>query len=457
MTIGMKGHTVQRMKFSLVLGPLLVLATSVGVSRAEPPRTEDVGAVQPARVLDTRTGLGAKAGLLLPGVDLAVDVHPAAGATAVMVNVTAVDAVADGWVKAWPCDEPRPSTSSLNFTPGIVATNAAIVRLASGRICLASSVPVNVVADVTGWFYGTTDFAATSPNRLLDTRITGDPLRGGQERRLKVAGTPGIGASATIAGLNLTVDRPARAGWVVAYPCGQPTDASTVNFGAGEIVANFTLVGLTSGDVCIKSFADVQLVVDTFGWSTGAGRLKLQSPTRLLDTRDAAAWGQGPAPSEGTIALRVAGQAGIPNSADAALLTVTVADATGNGFVVVWPCDQEMPLASTLNTFPSALRSNLTMMKLSVVNGEACLRYVANNHTPTNIIVDAVGWVTGTTERAAGSGCNIPNAAFCETFGQRLRVLGRVLVIWIQCCGVCRGSATSTRVSRCTTTCHGYR
>ena len=95
-----------------------------------------------------------------------------------MVNITAVDAWPDGWVKAWPCDEPRSSTSSLNFTPGIVAANAAIVRLASGRICLASSAPVNVVVDVTGWFFGTTDFAASSPNRLLDTRITGDPLRG---------------------------------------------------------------------------------------------------------------------------------------------------------------------------------------------------------------------------------------------------------------------------------------
>ncbi len=333
-----------------------------------------------------------------------------------MVNITAVDALASGWIKAWPCDEPRSNTSSLNFTPGVVAANAAIVRLASGRICLGSSAPVHVVIDVTGWFFGTTDFAASSPNRLLDTRVSGDPLLAGQERRLKVAGTPGVNSGATIAGLNLTVDRPARSGWVVAYPCGQPTNASTVNFSAGEIVANFTLVGLTSGDVCLKSLQDVQLVVDSFGWSTGSGLLKLQSPTRLLDTRDDVSWGQGPAPSQGTISLRVAGRSGVPNTADAALLTVTVADPTGYGYVAVWPCDQILPLASTINTFPNALRSNLTMVKLSVVNGEACLRYAASNLTPTELIVDAVGWVTGTTIRAEASPCGIAGAAFCETF-----------------------------------------
>ena len=236
-----------------------------------------------------------------------------------MVNITAVDGVQDGWVKAWPCDEPRSSTSSLNFTPGIIAANAAIVRLAGGKVCLASSTAVNLVMDVTGWFFGTTDFSASSPNRLLDTRITGDPLQPGVERRLKVAGTPGINAGAAFAALNLTVDRPPRAGWVVAYPCGQPTNASTVNFSAGEIVANLTLVGLSGGDVCLKSLQATEIVVDSFGWSTSAGTLKVQSPQRLLDTRDNVSWGRGPSPSDGTLHLRVAGRSGVPLTADAAL------------------------------------------------------------------------------------------------------------------------------------------
>jgi hypothetical protein len=405
-----------RPKLSLLLVPVLALGPAVGDLSAAPLRITDVISIQPTRVLDTRLGLGATVGPLLPGVDLSVDMHAPAGATAVMVNLTAVDGVGNGWIKAWPCDEGHPATSSLNFTPVIASANAAIVRLAAGRICLASMVPVQVVVDVTGWYTGTDDITASSPNRLLDTRVTGNPLVAGQERRLKVAGTPGINASASMAALNITVDRPAQAGWVVAYPCDQPTNGSTVNFSAGEIVASFTLVGLSAGDVCLKSLRDVQLVVDSFGWSTGAGRLKVQSPTRLLDTRDNATWGQGPSRAGDTLRLRVAGRAGVPNTADAAVLTVTVANPSGNGFVTVWPCDQPIPTASTINTFPGELRSNLALVKLSVVDGEACLRYSSSNLTPTDLIVDAVGWVTGTAVRASGSPCGISGAAFCETF-----------------------------------------
>ncbi|MGZ4766542.1 MAG: hypothetical protein ACXVH5_09885 [Ilumatobacteraceae bacterium] len=400
-----------------MLIPVLALGISVGDAAALPLPITDVTSVQPTRVLDTRIGLGAKVGPLLPGVNLPVTMNAPAGATSVMVNLTAVDAVDTGWIKAWPCDEGRPSTSSLDFAPGPQASaNAAIVRLAAGRICLASNVSVQMVVDVTGWYTGTSDLTASSPNRLLDTRVTGNPMVGGQERHLKVAGTPGIGANASIAALNFTVDRPTQAGWVVAYPCGQPTNGSTVNFSAGEIVANFTLVGLSGGDVCIKSMVDLQLVVDSFGWSTGTGRLQVQSPTRLLDTRDNATWGLGQAAAQSTIRLRVAGRAGVPNTADAALLTVTVANPSGDGFVTVWPCDQSLPMASTINTFPGELRSNLALVKLSVIDGEACLRYASSNLTPTDLVVDAVGWFTGTAVRAAGPACQISGAAFCETF-----------------------------------------
>ena len=407
------------------LGFLVIPALAAGVAVGPTPsgqaaRPRSVTAVQPTRVLDTRIGLGAPTGPLVAGVHLPVTVPPAAaaGATTAALNLTATDAAADGWLKAWPCDEGEPSTSSLNFTPGRTSANAAFIRLTSGKICLASSQPVQVVIDVTGWYIGTTDFNASSPNRLVDTRVTGNPLIAGKERHVKVAGTAGVSGSATIGALNLTVDRPGRAGYVVAYPCGQNTNGSTVNFSAGETVANFTLVGLTGGDVCIAASTDVQLIVDSFGWSTGSGQLKVQAPTRLLDTRDPATFGIGTPASGDTVRLRVAGLGGVPNTADASVLTVTVANPSGEGFVTIWPCDQAFPTASTINTFPNALRSNLASVKLSVVSGEVCLRYVSSNATPTDLIVDAIGWIDGSASRspAGATSCGLTAPSFCETF-----------------------------------------
>ena len=405
-----------------------VVVTSLG---APSPVSADVAATQPSRILDTRQGIGAPAGRLTPGRVITLDIPSAeaAGATSVVLNLTATEATADGWVKAWPCGEPTPNTSVLNFTPGRTAANAVLVKLPPGGVCLSALVPVQLIADLSGWMTGTTDFIGSTPNRLLDTRITNTPLRSGQERRLQVAGQPGIGANAAIAALNVTIDKPARAGWVVAYPCGQSTDGSTVNFGAGETVANLTLVALSGGEVCLRSYGDVQVIVDSFGWSAGAGKLKVQTPTRLLDTRDGAMWPYGASQSRTTILLRVAGRGGIPNNADSALITTTIADPQGEGFVTVWACDQGRPNASTINTWPNALRSNLMLVKLTA-EGTACLYYESSNVTSTNIIVDAVGWTTGGPTRSAPTnvgnillpgpqGCtfSIPvAAAFCDTF-----------------------------------------
>ena len=82
--------------------------------------------------------------------------------------------------------------------------------------------------------------ARADPRHPRETRR---PAAGRRRARLRVAGRPASRRSAASAALNLTVVEPPVDGWVVAYPCGSPTTASTVNFTAGEIVANLTFVG----------------------------------------------------------------------------------------------------------------------------------------------------------------------------------------------------------------------
>jgi hypothetical protein len=370
------------------------------------PLVQEASITPPTRILDTRSGTGAPSGRLVPGQTLVLAVPDAAGAGAssVMLNFTSTQAVAPGWVKVWPCGDPMPATSALNFVPGRDSANAVVSKLPAGGLCITSDVAVHLIADIAGWYTGAADFTGSTPNRLLDTRVSGNPLTTFTERRLKVAGTPGISATATIAALNLTVDRTRADGYISAYPCGQQTNASTVNFSAGETVANLTFVALGAGDVCITSSVGTDLIVDSYGYSTGAGRLQVQNPDRVLDTRNPALWPSGQAQSQSTIQLRVAGRGGVPNDAEAALITVTVANPESDGYVTVWPCDETMPIASTVNTWPNALRSNIAAVELSDTDGTACLKYFANNGTPTDLIVDAVGWITGGPARSAPTG-----------------------------------------------------
>ena len=140
-----------------------------GVASARPPAsaaaTTGYAALDaPARLLDTRAGeptidgLFSGQGLRAAGATLELPVGGRANvpldATSVVLNVTAVDAASAGFVTVFDCGT-QPPTSNLNFVAGQTVSNAVIARVsASGTVCFASSAPVDLVADINGWFAG---------------------------------------------------------------------------------------------------------------------------------------------------------------------------------------------------------------------------------------------------------------------------------------------------------------
>ena len=99
-------------------------------------RTGSTSAVEPVRILDTRTGVGGAARMFGPGETRRVQVAGVQGipstATAVYLNVTSVNASRWGWLSVWPADEQRPDASNVNFPGGTVVSNMVIVRLGKG-------------------------------------------------------------------------------------------------------------------------------------------------------------------------------------------------------------------------------------------------------------------------------------------------------------------------------------
>ena len=89
--------------------------------------------------------------------------------------------------------------------------------------------------------------------------------------------------------------------------------------------------------------------------AAGTGYVSLPSPARLLDTRAGGATvdnqfaALGIRPFGSTLALPVAGRAGVPADAVAVVLNVTVTEAQGDGFITVFPCGAAQPTASNLN------------------------------------------------------------------------------------------------------------
>ena len=92
----------------------------------------------------------------------------------------------------------------------------------------------------------------------------------------------GVGAVS----LNVTVDKAAAAGFVTVFPCDTLELVSSVNFAAGQTVANAVITPVSAeGTVCFYSSAEVDLVVDVNGWFKDVSGYHAITPERLFDTR----------------------------------------------------------------------------------------------------------------------------------------------------------------------------
>jgi len=251
-----------------------------------------VAPVVPKRILDTREPIGVSTKApVLAGQSIRIQVAgavpgvPSSGVSAATMNVTVDGAQGAGFVTAYPCDQPRPEASNLNFVPGSPVPNLVTVRLAAdGSVCLYSSATTDLVADLTAW-YGDDrpdGFKPVVPERYLDTRTglgtTGSgKVEPNSTLRIQIAGRGGVPSTgATGVAVNVTAVDPDGSGYVTVFPCDAPERPATsnLNFERGDIVPNlvFTKLSLT-GALCLFSTARSDLLVDVAGYFTQATEL----------------------------------------------------------------------------------------------------------------------------------------------------------------------------------------
>ncbi len=78
-----------------------------------------------------------------------------AGATAVVLNLTAVGASKGGYMTIHPRNSLRPNASNINFKPGNASANTVVAAIGgNGMVCLFASADIEAIVDVTGYFIG---------------------------------------------------------------------------------------------------------------------------------------------------------------------------------------------------------------------------------------------------------------------------------------------------------------
>ncbi|MCU1397314.1 MAG: hypothetical protein JWN62_423 [Acidimicrobiales bacterium] len=125
--------------------------------------------ISPVRMVDTRSPIGVPVvRRTAPGQTLILSFPQQSGIPSVVdtavVNVTATDAVASGYVTVHPCDQPVPLASNINIVPGETRPNLVLSRVgADGTICVTANIAVHLVVDLQGWFAGATPPLPPSP------------------------------------------------------------------------------------------------------------------------------------------------------------------------------------------------------------------------------------------------------------------------------------------------------
>ncbi|MEV6606090.1 hypothetical protein [Kutzneria sp. NPDC051319] len=338
------------------------LALPVTASAATAGSGNGFTAVTPTRVLDTRDSggpVGAGAAKLL---DLSAAVP--SDATAVLLNVTAVDATGNTFVAVYPDGAPVPITSNVNVVPGRAIPNAVTVELRPGhKIDLFNKFgSVQLIVDLEGYYSpsATTGLTAQNPSRVLDTRNGIGAIRADSTYTLDLSNS--VPANATAVVLNLTGTNATTGTFVTAWPHGAPRpNTSSLNLVPGLDTPNGVTVQLSSDrkvDLYNKN-GSVDLVADLAGYyaPTSTATFSTVIPSRAVDTRTSTPVGSG---------ARTVDLSGvIPPTATAVVLNLTGTNASSGTFVTVAPHGTPKPNASTLNLNPGQTVSNSATVAVS--------------------------------------------------------------------------------------------
>ncbi len=370
----------------------------------------------PDRVLDTRKGIGARAGQLAHGATLHLDLGLSMGeyASAYVLNLTVDHPAGAGYLTAYPTGTPRPATSSINFPAGWQGANLVTVPVGTNASIdiYNGGAATSVIADVVGFYLSPElqtrkgGYHVTGVERILDTRTWGHgKLPGGYYATVPIQYENDGGHIAAIS-VTVTAVNPTRQGYLTTWDGDTRSipETSTLNFGPSTgVISNAAIVPTSycPNDKCHsyatigvlnQSAAPLDVVVDINGFFDD-GLLPATvrytpstRPTRIVDTRS----GLGTSPLGADTTRTVTAPASVAGYDTVALdANVAAVAPTQRTYVTAWPTydDYPRPQASILNPLRGQTISNHAIVEVGYGN-----RFnLYNALGTTNLVLDVSG------------------------------------------------------------------
>jgi hypothetical protein len=224
-----------------------------------------------------------------------------ADATAVAVNLTAVDSTKNGLTTAYPTGQSLPGVSNLNYPAGSATANMAILPIGTnGQVTFenSSTGPTDLLADVAGYYTADTADSTVAgasayipfpaPVRLFDSRSNENdselggllpypsPLATGTPYAIPLSTSEALFTTGVF---NATVVSPTGNGYLAFYPFApsRPAKPSTsnLNYRTGQTIPNAVFVSPSSiedatyqsndGAAYLGGDGTAQVILDWFG------------------------------------------------------------------------------------------------------------------------------------------------------------------------------------------------
>lgn len=403
-----------------------------------PPTDGEFHAVTPTRIVDSRANRGVTGGMVQPGDGRLNDpnpVHrlatrmnhdfrvtgvggvPAAGVSAVLLNVTVLGGTQNGSLAVYP-KPPRagsvfqdqgsyfsglPSLQSQVFwKPGDVTTGQVLVRPGAGgvvRIVNRSTAGTHVLVDVLGWFdqsqpgQNGLGLVAVQPARVVDTRVgagtTASAFVANSQRSitLRPSGPVAADAGALVGALSVS---PVRGNtFLTVWPSGAPRPVvASVSATPGLARSNMVTSPLSSGGAwgIFDGPTAAHVSVDVSGYfATRAG-----TTGRVTVINATKAYGTAAVGANAVATVNLAGKLGGAANPVAAYVNVTMASNVTGGVTL----DAVTPPTTALSARYTAGRPSASLV-LVRLNPDGTFRLRNLGAGAVNITIDLVAVVNG--------------------------------------------------------------
>jgi len=327
------------------------------------------------------------------------------GATTAMLTINPTAAGDSGSYEAIVTDGFSQSLASSSATL-TVNTTAAPVASNSGPICVGQTLQLNatMVPGATYSWTGPNSFTSSQQNPSISSAT---PAAAGTYNVIATANSCPSPVAMTTAVINTSPDATITApssvcsnsgGHGASVPDAGAGATYTWSIGNGTITAgagtrNITFQAGASGSVTLNvtvqqgscsAMGSKSVTID----SNCAASFFTVTPCRVADTRDPAGPFGGPALAAGVERLFVlASRCGIPATAKAVSLNVTVTSPAAPGFVVLYPGGASAPSVSAINFRTGQTRANNSVVRLGT-GGTLAVQSAA----PTHFILDVNGY-----------------------------------------------------------------